>query len=97
MNRGLRVFLKIGAVSGALLGTVVFFMMDFVFSDSLNAGWREAVVNDINHFFSININSNSPLVYLVLLFTFSVIVVLSSAMGMACSALYYKFFKMLNK
>jgi len=97
MDRAKKLFLKVGAVSGALLGTVIFFMMDFLFSDSLNHGWREAAVNDVNLFFSINVDSNSPLVYLVLLCTFILIVVVSSIMGMAFSLLYYRFFKMLNK
>ena len=97
MDRAKKLFLKVGAVSGALLGTVIFFMMDLLFSDSLNQGWREAAANDVNLSLSINVDSNSPLVYLVLLCTFILIVVISSIMGMAFSFLYYRFFKMLNK
>ncbi|RMG70706.1 MAG: hypothetical protein D6710_06945 [Nitrospirae bacterium] len=97
MDRELRAFLKVGLIAGAILGVTVFFLMDFLFADSLGGSWKDAVVNDLSVLFSLKLSPESPLVYLMLFFTLIVVVLFSSLLGLAFSAIYYRFFRMLNR
>ncbi len=97
MKKDLRLFLKAGALIGGGFGIVVFFLMDILFNDSLGGSWRDAIVNDMNLLFSINLSPNSLLVYLTFAFILGVVVLFGALIGVLFSGIYYRFFRMLNK
>ncbi|NOX19941.1 MAG: hypothetical protein GXO99_01580 [Nitrospirae bacterium] len=97
MKKDLRLFLRTGALLGGGIGITIFFLMDLLFKDSLSGSWRDAIVNDLNLIFSMELTPDSPLVYITLVLVLLVVVSFGALIGAIFSGIYYRFFRMLNK
>ena len=97
MIKNMKLFLSAGALLGGSLGVAVFFLMDYLFRDSLGGSWKDAIVNDLHLLLSIEVNPNSPFVYLTYAFIIGIVVLFGALIGALFSIVYYRFFRMLNR
>ncbi len=91
-----RMVMYIGAGVGATLSLVTSLLMDMLFANSLQGTWREAIVNDLQNFFSISLAPDSVLVYLLFILVIVFLSLAGAAIGAFFALIVYKFITMLE-
>ena len=84
------------AIFGGVISLIVSIMMDFMFSDALQGTWRDAIVHDMNHFFSITLSPDSFIVYILYVLMMILLTVIGAAIGAGFGYLIQKFLGMLT-
>ena len=91
-----RMVLIIGAAIGAILSLVTSLLMDILFADSLQGTWREAIVNDMQNIFSVTMDPDSVLVYLLFILLMLFLALIGGAIGAFFALIVYKFITFLE-
>ena len=94
-NNPAKPFLIAGAIFGGAISLVISVMMDFMFSDTLQGTWRDAIVKDMDKYFSMTISPDSALAYILFIVTLILMAVIGAAMGAACAYVIHKFLSLL--
>lgn len=84
------------AIFGGVMSLIVSIMMDFMFADALQGTWRDAIVHDMDHFFSITLSHDSLLVYLLYVLVMALLTAIGAAIGAAFGYIIQKFLSMLT-
>ncbi|HTZ19162.1 MAG TPA: hypothetical protein VMB78_12070 [Dissulfurispiraceae bacterium] len=82
---------RIGAVIGAMLGTLIAVGMDYMSGDIPGGGWVGAVAHDLS------LSSDSPGAVIIALFCVLIMVVISAGMGGLCGLMLDRFFKIFTQ
>jgi len=85
-----------GGIIGGVLSVVISVLMDFMVSDSLQGTWRDAIVNDLQGFMSINISPDSITAYALFVVVLLFLAAVGAAIGAAFSYTVYRFLEMLS-
>lgn len=96
-QRKAKKFLYCGAVSGGLLSLAVSLMMDFMYADTMQGTWREAIAKDLNSFFSLGVKSDSIITFLIFFLVLGVLTAFGAFMGFIFSFFLYRFFGYLGR
>ena len=91
-----RRFLLGGAVVGGGISLAITMLMDFLFADSLQGTWRDAIAKDLNTLFSLGVSPKSIVVNIVFIFVLGLMASFGSFMGFIFSFFLYKFFSFLT-
>ncbi|GAB4390836.1 MAG: hypothetical protein Kow0025_25560 [Thermodesulfovibrionales bacterium] len=94
-QRRLRRFLTAGAIAGAFLSIAISLLMDPLYSDALGGTWRDAIVNDLRNFLSLEVRRDSLLVTAILALVLSILGLFGAFMGLIFTFFVYKFFSFL--
>jgi hypothetical protein len=82
-----------GAIVGAVLTIVVSFLMDFLYSDALQGTWRDAIVKDMERYFSMNLEPNSLPVYAIFALVFFLLSVAGALIGIVFMFILHRFLR----
>ncbi|NOY38869.1 MAG: hypothetical protein GXO95_01120 [Nitrospirae bacterium] len=89
-------FLIIGSVAGGILSLSVFLLMDILYADALQGTWRDAIVRDLQNFFSVTSSPDSPVVYIIYIIILLVLIAFGALLGFVFSFFIHKFFLFLG-
>jgi hypothetical protein len=85
-----------GAIVGAVLTLVFSLLMDVLYSDVLQGTWRDAIVHDLERFFSISLAPSSPAVYLLLVVILLFLSGIGAVIGIIFALILFKFLSFLG-
>jgi hypothetical protein len=85
-----------GAIVGAVLTLVFSLLMDVLYSDVLQGTWRDAIVHDMERFFSISLAPSSPLVYVLLVVILLLLSGVGALVGIVFAFILFKFLSFLG-
>lgn len=85
-----------GGIIGGVLAVVISVLMDFMVSDSLQGTWRDAIVNDLQHFMSLSLDPDSIVVYVMFVLVLLFLAAIGAGIGAAFSYTVYRFLEMLS-
>ena len=66
---------------GIVFSVLVFFLMDLLYSDTLNGSWREVIAMDLKSNYGMDVTIHSPSVYLVYVLILLFLMSVGGAMG----------------
>ncbi len=96
-ERGLRIALFVGAAAGFVLGIAITLLMDTLYAGSLGGTWQDAISNDLNNLFSLDIEPGGLITQVVLAFIIVVHGAFGAFMGAVFSVFVFKLLQMLTK
>lgn len=85
-----------GALLGAVMTIVVSLLMDVLYADALNGTWRDAIVLDLNRYFSVSLSPDSLVVYMIFGLILLILSVFGAVIGIVFVLLIYKFLAFLT-
>lgn len=88
--------LKVGAITGALLSFTIIMMMDFMVADTMQGSWRDAIVHDLKHYFSITVSADSLIAYLLYLLVIIAMALIGALFGMLFVFIIHKYLSLLS-
>jgi hypothetical protein len=92
----LRAVLLAGSILGAALGIGLALFMDSLYAAALQGSWRDAIVHDLNSFFSLGVTKGSPVVTAVFLVVLAILGAFGGFLGFIFTFFIYKFFAFLK-
>lgn len=85
-----------GGIFGGVLSVLISIMMDFMVSESLEGTWRDAIVHDLDKFFSVNITPDSFIAYVLFILVLLLLAVIGAGIGAVFSYIIFKFLELLS-
>jgi hypothetical protein len=91
-----RKFLLAGAILGGIFSLALSLLMDTMYADSFQGTWRDAIAKDLNTYFSLEVSTDSAVVYIVFFFVLAILTSFGAFLGFIFSFFMYKFFSLLT-
>jgi hypothetical protein len=85
-----------GALLGAVMTIVVSLLMDVLYADALNGTWRDAIVLDLDRYFSVSLTPDSLVVYMIFGLILLILSGFGAVIGIVFVLLIYKFLSFLT-
>lgn len=91
-----KIVVLIGASIGALLSLVTSLLMDFLFADSLQGTWRDAIVSDLQRLTSHSYSPESVFIYLLFILVLAFLAAMGAGIGAFFALIVHKFISFLE-
>lgn len=88
--------LKASMGIGMAFSVLVFFLMDLLYSDTLNGSWRQVIAMDLKSNYHMDVTIHSPSVYLVYVLILMFLMSIGAGFGYLFFKIMEKFFSLLH-
>ena len=85
-----------GGAFGGVLSVVISVLMDYLASDAMQGTWRDAIVMDMERYFSLTISPDGFVAYVLFVLIMLLLAAIGAAMGAAFGLLIHKFMSVLE-